>query len=93
MNQHIGSSLEDFLSGEGLFEDAQAHAVKRVIAWQLIQAMKNEGMTKTRLATLLNTSRTQVNRLLDPESDVTLNSLQRAANLVGRKIRIELVTE
>ena len=93
MNQQVGSSLDGFLSEEGLLEEAQAHAIKRVIAWQLMEAMKNEGITKTKMAALLNTSRTQVNRLLDAKSDVTLNSLQRAAGLVGRKIRIELVAE
>ncbi len=92
-DQHIGSSLDDFLQEEGLFEETQAQAIKEVIAWQLGQAMKDKGISKARMATLLKTSRTQVNRLLDPENDITLSTLQRAAALVGRKVRIDLVAE
>ena len=92
-DQHIGSSLDDFLQEEGLFEETQAQAIKEVIASQLGQAMKDKGISKARMATLLKTSRTQVNRLLDPENDITLSTLQRAAALVGRKVRIDLVAE
>jgi len=92
-DKHIGSSLDDFLKEEGLFEETQAQAIKEVIAWQLGQAMKDKGISKARMATLLKTSRTQVNRLLDPENDITLSTLQRAAALVGRKVRIDLVAE
>jgi predicted XRE-type DNA-binding protein len=87
----IGSSLDDFLKEEGLFEEAQTQAIKEVVAWQLAEAMKKKNISRTRMATLLKTSRTQVNRLLDPKDDVTLSSLQRAALLVGRKVRVELV--
>ena len=90
---HIGSSLDDFLQEEGIFEETQAQAIKEVIAWQLEQAMKEKGLSKARMAVLLNTSRTQVTRLLNPENDITLSSLQRAAALVGRKVRIELVAD
>ncbi len=89
--EHIGSSLDDFLLEEGLLEETQTQAIKEVIAWQLEQAMKERGISKARMAALLKTSRTQVTRLLDPESDVTLSSLQRAAALVGRKVRVDLV--
>lgn len=89
--RHVGSSLDDFLKEEGIFEDAQAQAIKEVVAWQLAQAMKARSITKARMATLLKTSRSQVDRLLDAQSDVTLSSLQRAAALVGRKVQIELV--
>ena len=92
-DQPIGSSLDGFLQEEGLLEETQAQAIKEVIAWQLGQAMKDKGISKTRMATLLKTSRTQVNRLLDPENDITLSTLQRAAALVGRKVRIDLVAE
>ena len=92
-DKHIGSSLDDFLQEEGLFKETQAQAIKEVIAWQLGQAMKDKGISKARMATLLKTSRTQVNRLLDPENDITLSTLQRAAALVGLKIRIDLVAE
>ena len=92
-DKHIGSSLDDFLQEEGLFEETQAQAIKEVIAWQLGQAMKDKGISKARMATLLKTSRTQVNRLLDPENDITLSTLQRAAALVDRKVRIDLVAK
>ena len=88
---HIGSSLDDFLKEEGIFEETQTRAVKEVVAWQLAEAMKERSLSKVRLAELLKTSRSQVDRLLDPESDITLSSLQRAAALVGRKVQIELV--
>ena len=90
-NKHVGSSLDGFLQEEGIFEDAQALAIKEVIVWQLTQAMESQSMTKTRLATLLKTSRSQVDRLLDPTRDITLLTLQRAAALVGRKVQIELI--
>ena len=89
--KHHGSSLDDFLKHEGVFEETQALAVKEVIVWQLIEAMQERALSKTRLATLLKTSRSQVDRLLDPTRDVTLSTLQRAAALVGRKVQIELV--
>jgi len=87
----IGSSLDDFLKEEEIFEEAQAQAIKEVIAWQLAEAMKKKNISRRRMATLLKTSRTQVNRLLDPKDDITLSSLQRAALLVGRKVRVELI--
>ena len=89
--KHHGSSLDDFLKDEGVFEETQALAVKEVVVWQLIEAMQQRSLTKTQLATLLKTSRSQVDRLLDPTCDITLSTLQRAAALVGRKVQIELV--
>ena len=86
-----GSSLDDFLKDEGVFEETQALAVKEVVAWQLAEAMQQRSISKTQLAALLKTSRSQVDRLLDPTRDVTLSTLQRAAALVGRKVQIELV--
>ena len=86
-----GSILDDFLKDEGTFEETQTRAIKEVVAWQLAEAMKAQSLTKSRMALLLHTSRSQVDRLLDPASDVTLSSLQRAAILVGRKIQIDLV--
>ena len=88
---HIGSTLNDFLEEEGVLEEVQTRAIKEVISWQLVEAMKAQSLTKSQMATLLKTSRSQVDRLLNPASDVTLSSLQRAATLVGRKIQIELV--
>lgn len=90
-NRHIGSSLDDFLKKEGLFEETQALAIKEVVVWQLVEAMEKQSLTKARLAVMLKTSRSQVDRLLDPTRDVTLSTLQRAAALVGRKVQIELV--
>ena len=83
----IGSSLED----EGTFEEAKTLAIKEVVVWQLTQAMEKQSLSKARLAVMLKTSRSQVDRLLDPTRDVTLSTLQRAAALVGRKVQIELV--
>jgi predicted XRE-type DNA-binding protein len=88
---HLGSSIDDFLKQEGIFEEAQAQAIKEVVAWQLDEAMKKQRISKNRMATLLKTSRTQVDRLLNPKSDITLSSLQRAAAMVGRRVMIELV--
>ncbi len=87
----IGSTLDDFLKGEGIYEETQTKAIKEVVAWELAEAMKAQSLSKTRMATLLKTSRSQVDRLLDPTADVTLSTLQRAAALVGRKVQIELV--
>jgi predicted XRE-type DNA-binding protein len=89
--KHMGSSIDDFLKEEGIFEEAQAQAIKEVVAWQLARAMKKKKISKARMARLLKTSRTQVDRLLDPKNDITLSSLQRAAAMVGRRVTIELV--
>ncbi len=88
--KHMGSSIDDFLKEEGIFFE-EVQAVKEVVAWQLAEAMKEKKISKNRMATLLKTSRTQVDRLLDPKNDITLGSLQRAAAMVGRRVHIELV--
>jgi predicted XRE-type DNA-binding protein len=90
-SQHLGSSLDDFLVDEGIYEESEGQAIKEVIAWQLAEAMKERSLSKARMAVLLKTSRSQVDRLLDPERDVTLSTLQRAAALVGRKLQVQLV--
>jgi plasmid maintenance system antidote protein VapI len=87
----MGTGIDDFLKEEGIFEEAQAQAVKEVVAWQLAEAMKKRKISKNRLAALLKTSRSQVDRILDPKNDITLGSLQRAAAMVGRRVTIELV--
>ena len=89
--KHMGSSIDDFLKEEGIFEEAQAQAVKEVVAWQLAEAMKKKKISKNKMAALIKTSRTQVDRILDPRNDITLGSLQRAAAMVGRRVKIELV--
>ena len=90
-NKELGSSIDDFLRKESIFEEAQAQAVKEVVAWQLAKAMKKKKISKARMAVLLKTSRSQVDRILDPKRDITLSSLQRAAALVGQRVVIELV--
>ena len=89
--KHMGSSIDDFLKEEGIFEETQAQAIKEVVAWQLAEAMRKNKISKSKLPTLLRTSRSQVDRLLDPKNDITLSSLQRAAALVGRRVSIQLV--
>ena len=90
-NRRIGSSLDDHLKEEGTFEETQALAIKEVVVWQLTEAMQQQSLSKARLAIMLKTSRSQVDRLLDPTRDVTLSTLQRAAAFVGRKVQIQLV--
>ena len=89
--KHMGSSIDAFLQEEGIFEEAQVQAIKEVVAWQLAEAMKKKKISKSKMAMLLKTSRTQVDRLLDPKNDITLGSLQRAAAIVGRRVNIELM--
>lgn len=92
-NKHHGSSLDDFLSQEGVLEEFEARAIKEVVAWQLAEAMQQQQMTKTGLAQKLKTSRTQVDRLLDPNAEnITIETLQRAAAMVGKRVKIELVS-
>ena len=91
-NPHVGSLFDDWLKTEGLYEVATANAIKRVVAWQLEQAMKAQKLTKTEMARRMETSRAQLDRLLDQDNDsVTLETLSRAAAVVGRKLRLELV--
>jgi transcriptional regulator with AAA-type ATPase domain len=90
--KNIGSSLEDFLQEEGRLEEARQIAAKRVLAWQLQEAMKSQHLNKMEMARRLNTSRSQLDRLLDPDNDkVRLDTLNRAAAIVGKRLRIELV--
>jgi DNA-binding phage protein len=91
-NPHIGSTLEDFLHEEGLFEDATNHAVKHVLAWQVEKAMQEQGITKVEMARRMGTSRAHLDRLLDPDNDkVQLDTVQRAAAAVGRRVKLVLV--
>jgi antitoxin HicB len=89
--KHMGSGIDDFLREEGIFEEAQLQAVKEVVAWQLAEEMRKQKISKARMAAMLQTSRSQVDRLLDPKNDITLSSLQRAAAMLGRRVTIELV--
>jgi antitoxin HicB len=90
-NPHWGSTLDDFLREEGIRETAKTEAVTRVVAWQLNEEMKRQGVSKARLAEMMNTSRAQVDRILNAKGNVTIETLQRAAKLVGRQLRLELV--
>ena len=90
-NPHLGSTLHEFLDEEGIRELAKTAAVTRILAWQLSKEMKRQGMSKARLAELMNTSRTQVDGVLKAKGNVTIETLQRAAEIVGRQLRLELV--
>jgi antitoxin HicB len=86
------TTLDDFLESEGTREAFQAVAIKEVLAWQISEAMKTQGLSRKRLAERMGTSRSQIGRLLDPkDGNVTLVTLQKAAELLGRKVRLELV--
>jgi antitoxin HicB len=90
-NPHHGSGIDDFLKEEGVLEQFQATAIKEVISWQLQKAMKEKKLSKNKMAELMHTSRAQLDRLLDPEQgNITIETLQRAANVLGRSVRIEI---
>lgn len=87
-----GPLFEDFLKEQGTYEETTERAIKRVIAFQLESAMKDQGISKVAMAERLDTSRSQLDRLLDPDNgNVTLATLAKAAKAVGRSIRLELV--
>jgi antitoxin HicB len=91
-NPHLGESFDSFLKEQGIYESVQTTAIKRVLAMQLEEAMKEQNLTKVEMARRMKTSRVQLDRLLDPENDsVTLATLRRAAAVVGREVRLELV--
>ena len=91
-NKHIGSSFDDFLAEQGLLEATNAIAAKRVIAWQLAEAMKLAGITKTEMADRMHTSRAALNRVLDEnDNGLTLDTLSKAAAALGRRVKVELV--
>jgi len=93
-NPHTGSSFDDFLKEDGIYEDVTATAIKRVLARQIQHEMKVNALTKTAMAKRMNTSRSQLNRLLDPENTgVSLETIQRAAVIVGKRIRLDLVDQ
>ena len=88
----IGSSFDEFLKADGIYEEVTARAIKRVLARQLDTLMHDQGLTKTTLAKRMKTSRAQLDRLLDPDNEaVTLGTLTRAAHAVGRQLRMELI--
>lgn len=91
-NPHVGSTFVSWLDEQGLREEVTAAAIKEVIAAQLAAEMKKKGITKARMAEMMETSRAQIDRLLDPTNNsATLETLMRAAKVVGRQLRLELV--
>ncbi len=87
----LGSSFDDFLREEGIYEETQAVALKRVLAWQIEDAMKEQNISKAEMARRMGTSRSQLDRLLDPQhADVKIATLVRAAEALGRSLRLEL---
>ncbi len=91
LNKHAGTALDSFLKEEGIFEEAQETALREVVTWQLQQAMTQQKISKKRLAELMKTSRPQVDRLLDPKGPaIQLDTLQRAAAAVGRRVALSL---
>ena len=91
-NRHIGSDFDAFLAEHGELEEAASVAVKRVIAWQIEQAMQSAGVNKTTLARRMHTSRTVVDRMLDAtDTGLTLETMTRAATALGFRVRVELV--
>ena len=90
-NPHFGSSFDDWLKEQGIYEEVTTHAIKRVLAWQIEQAMKAQKISKAEMARRMHTSRTQLDRLLDPDNDkVQLDTVQRAAVAIGRTLKFEL---
>lgn len=91
--ENIGSSLSDFLEEEGIREDVEAAAIKRVLAWEVQQAMEKEGLNKTAMAERMETSRAALDRLLDPDNtSITLKTMQKAAATVGKRLQIDLIS-
>jgi predicted XRE-type DNA-binding protein len=92
-NKAIGSSFDDFLEEEGIAEEVEAGAIKKIIAFQLLETLKEENLSKTELAHRLKTSRAAVDRLLDPDNEsVTLLTLSKAASALGKKLKLELIS-
>ncbi len=91
-HKNIGGSFEDFLKEEGILEKVEDVAIKRVIAMQLREEMKKKNISKTKLATKMHTSRSALNRLLDPEDEaITFKTLKRAASALNKRLVIQLV--
>src|ERR1700730_10247033 len=90
-SNHSGSTFDSFLEQEGIREEVEAVALKRVLAWQLSQAMQEQQKTKQALAKHLHTSRSQLDRLLDPQNvSVTLDTITRAARALGKRVIIRV---
>lgn len=93
VNPHIGSNFDDFLEEEGILNEVEMVAVKRIIAHQIVSLMESEHISKTAMAARMHTSRAVLNRLLDPENTgVTLKTLGKAASVLGKKLHISLAS-
>jgi len=91
-NKYIGSDFSEFLKEDGIYEEVNDIAIKRVIAYQLEQEMKAQNITKTKMAEMMKTSRAVVNRLLNPDnSSLTLHTLESATNALGKRLNISIV--
>jgi len=89
-NPHLGSNFDDFLAEEGMLPDVESVAIKRVLAFQIAQMIEQQNISKSEMARRMNTSRSSLDRLLDPENDsVTLQTLERAAQALGKRLRVE----
>ena len=88
----IGSSFADYLKDEGTYQETSAVAIKRVLAWQLERAMEKQGVSKNEMAKRMHTSRSQLDRILDPDNDkIQLDTVFKAAQVLGREVKMELV--
>jgi antitoxin HicB len=91
-NKHIGSDFNDFLKEDGIYEETNDIAIKRVIAYQLEQEMKAQSITKTKMAEMMNTSCAVINRLLNPDnSSLTLHTLESETTVLGKRLNISIV--
>lgn len=91
-NPHSGSSLESLLEEDGVLEELREAAIKKVVAWKLVQAMERQKISKAEMARRLATSRSQLERLLDPDNTaVTVATLSKAARAVGKRLKLDLV--
>lgn len=91
-NQYLGSNFDDFLEEEGLLFEVEARAIKKIIAYQIEQEMNKLGWTKTEMAKKMNTSRSSLECLLDPQNaSINLQTITKATSILGKKLRIELI--
>ena len=91
-NKYIGSNFDDFLEEEGLLAEVEANAIKRVISYQIAELMKKHNLSKTAMAKRMDTSRSAIDRLLDPQNEsVTLQTLERAAIVLGKRLQIHFI--
>ena len=93
-NPHVGSTLDELFDEDGVLAEAHAVAIKRILAWQVSQTMENENLSKSEMARRMHTSRAALNRLLDPDNpSVTLLTMDKAAAVLGKRLKVELVDE